>query len=55
MKYEGVTFVDAEAKKLKRAEFIQTHLSVFWLDRDEPTRKRMLGNVHDLITNRKKK
>lgn len=50
LKYENVTFLKEPAKKLTRDEFIAQHLNVFWLDRKESTRRKMLGVVHDLIT-----
>ncbi len=54
LKYENVTFLKAPAKKVSREEFISQHLNVFWQDRDESTRKKMLGTVHDLIIGTKK-
>lgn len=53
LKYENVTFIKEPAKKLTKEEFIGLHLNIFWLDRDEETRKKMLGAVHDLITGSK--
>ena len=50
LKYENVTFLKSPAKEMTRDEFIARHLSVFWLDRKESVRKKMLGTVHDLIT-----
>lgn len=54
LKYENVTFLKEPAKKLTRDEFIAQHLNVFWLDRKESTRRKMLGTVHDLITGENK-
>ena len=54
LKYENVTFLREPAKKLTREEFIALHLNVFWLDRKEITRRKMLGTVHDLIIGVKK-
>lgn len=54
LKYENVTFLKEPAKRLTKEEFIALHLNVFWPDRDEATRKKMLGKVHDLITGAKK-
>ncbi len=54
LKYENVTFLKEPAKRLTKEEFIALHLNVFWPDRDEATRKKMLGTVHDLITGAKK-
>ena len=50
LKYENVTFVKEEVKKMSKSEFIAHHLNVFWLDRDEAKRKKMLGAAYDLIT-----
>lgn len=50
LKYENVTFLKEPAMKLTREEFIAQHLHVFWQDRKESTRRKMLGQVHDLIT-----
>lgn len=49
LKYENVTFLAEPAKSLSREEFIALHLDVFWQDRKVTTRKKMLGEVHDLI------
>lgn len=49
LKYENVTFVREEVKKMSKGAFVAQHLNVFWLDRDEATRKKMLGAVYDLI------
>lgn len=50
LKYENVTFLKDPAQRLTRDEFIAQHLNVFWLNRKESTRRKMLGTVHDLIT-----
>lgn len=55
LKYENVTFLKEHAKRLTRDEFIAQHLHVFWQDRKEATRRKMLGTVHDLITGVNKK
>ena len=54
LKYENVTFLREPAKKLTSDEFIALHLNVFFQDRDEDTRRKMLSEVHDLITGAKK-
>lgn len=54
VKYENVTFLKEPAKRLTREEFIARHLNVFWQDRKESTRRKMLGNVHDIIMGVKK-
>jgi hypothetical protein len=50
LKYEGVTFVKSAVEKLTKDAFVKAHIGVFWQDRDKPTRKKMLGHVYDLIT-----
>lgn len=55
IRYENVTFLKAPAKKQTKAEFIAAHIHVFWQDRDETTRKKMLGAAYDLITGTGKK
>lgn len=54
LKYENVTFIKEEVKKMSKSAFIAQHLNVFWLDRDEAKRKKMLGAAYDLITGVKK-
>lgn len=54
LKYENVSFVKEEVKKMSKSAFITHHINVFWLDRDEATRKKMLGAAYDLITGAKK-
>lgn len=54
VKYENVTFLKEPAKRLTREEFIARHLNVFWQDRKESTRRKMLGTVHDIIMGVKK-
>lgn len=55
MKYNGVTFVADEARKMTEEEFIKAHLGNFWLDRDEETRRKMLADVYKRICGKKKK
>lgn len=55
MIYEGVTFVEAEVKKMGEQDFVKTMLPVFWQDRDEATRKKMLADVYMRICGKKKK
>lgn len=50
MIFERVNFVEEEIKKMSRDEFESRHINLFWLDRDEATRKKILGQVYDLIT-----
>lgn len=49
MFYERVNFNEEEVKKMNRDEFESRHINLFWLDRDEATRKKMLGEVYDII------
>ena len=55
MIYEKVTFVEEEIKKMSKEVFIEKHLGVFWVDRDEETRKKMLADVYKRITGKGKK
>ena len=54
VKYENVTFLKEPAKRLTREEFIAQYLNIFWQDRKESTRRKMLGTVHDIIMGVKK-
>jgi len=54
MRYQGVTFVDEACKKMSKEEFIERHKDVFWQDRDEKTRKKMLADVYERMTGSKK-
>ena len=45
MRYEGVTFVTEACKGMSKEEFIERHKDVFWQDRDEKTREKMLADV----------
>lgn len=49
LRFEGVTFVKTECVKLSRDEFIKRHVDIFWLDKDKPTRKKMLSSAYDLM------
>lgn len=53
MKYEGVTFVAEAVAKMSKDEFINKHIDAFWLDRKEPTRKKMLADVFNRIVGKK--
>ena len=55
MRYEGVTFVAEEVKKMPKEVFIRKHIGFFWLDRDEKTREKMLADVYSRINGKKKK
>lgn len=47
--YERVNFNEEEVRKMTRDEFESRHINLFWMDRDEATRKKMLGEVYGLI------
>lgn len=47
MTYEGVNFVEEACAKLSKEEFIERHKGVFWQDRDEKTREKMLADVYE--------
>lgn len=49
MIYEGVNFNAEEVRKMTPEEFESRHLPLFWRDRNEETRKKMLGQVYELI------
>lgn len=49
MIFERVNFNNAEVKKMTREEFVSRHVGILWPDRDEATRKKMLGQVYDLV------
>lgn len=49
MIFEGVNFNEESVRKMSRDEFESRHIALFWLDRDEATRKKMLGQAYDLI------
>lgn len=49
MLFEQVNFNEEEIKKMSREEFESRHIKLFWIDRDEATRKKMLGEVYDII------
>ena len=53
MRYEGVTFVAEEVKKMPKEVFIRKHIGFFWLDRDEKTREKMLADVYSRIVGKK--
>lgn len=50
MLYEGVCFFEDACKKMSKEEFIEHHKDVFWQDRDEKTRLKMLADVYERMT-----
>ena len=49
MKYEGVTFVEEQVRKMSKDSFVVAHFPYLWQDRKERERKKMLSTVYDLI------
>jgi hypothetical protein len=54
IKFENVTFCKDVIRKMKKEEFISSHLNIFWRDKDEQTRKKMLSQVYGLCAEPKK-
>lgn len=54
IKFENVTFISSEVLKMKKTEFISSHLKIFWRDKDEETRRKMLSQAYDLCAGPKK-
>lgn len=54
IKFEKVTFIKSEVLKMKKAEFISSHLNIFWRDKNEETRRKMLSQAYDLCAGPKK-
>lgn len=52
---DQVNFNGPEVAKMTREEFISSHIGLFWLDRDESTRRKMLGDVYDRFVKPKPK
>lgn len=46
MKYEGVTFVEHEVRKMTESDFIKAHVDSFWLDKEKEVRKKMLRDIY---------
>lgn len=49
MIYEQVNFNEQEVKKMSATEFEAVHIDLFWQDRDEATRKKMLADAYKLM------
>lgn len=49
MIFERVNFNEEEVRKMSLANFTKRHIHLFWLDRDEKTREKMLGQAYGLI------
>lgn len=50
MIYEGVNFNEDVCGKMTAEEFEAAHVDIFWKDRDEATRKKMLAEAYKLMT-----
>lgn len=48
--FEKVSFSVEYAKSVTKEEFIERHVGVFWLDRSEDVRRKMLSDAYDIIT-----
>ena len=48
--FEKVSFSVDYAKSVTKEEFIERHVDVFWLDRSEDVRRKMLSDAYDIIT-----
>lgn len=49
IRFEGVSFVISAIKKISKEEFINKFINVYWLDRTEKRRKKMLSDAYDKI------
>jgi len=54
IRFENVTFIVSEVGKMKKEDFISHHLGIFWRDKDEKTRRKMLSQAYDLCVKPKK-
>lgn len=54
IKFENVTFLKGVVSKMKKEEFVNSHLDIFWQDKNEQTRKKMLSQVYELCAGPKK-
>ena len=48
--FDKVSFSVDYAKSVTKEEFIERHVDVFWLDRSEDVRRKMLSDAYDIIT-----
>jgi hypothetical protein len=48
--FEKVSFSVEYAESVTKEEFIERHVGVFWLDRSEDVRRKMLSDAYDIIT-----
>ena len=54
IKFENVTFLKGVVSKMKKEEFVKSHLDIFWKDKNEQRRKKMLSQVYELCAGPKK-
>lgn len=46
---EGVSFNEHLVRRMSKSEFIRIHFPVYFQDRDEKHRKKMLSEIYDRI------
>ena len=51
---EGINFVKHAIKPMKKQDFVKAHMDKLWQDRDPEEREKMLSDVYDAITGKKK-
>jgi hypothetical protein len=54
MNVEGVIFADDNVALMKKKDFIDLHMNVAFLDREEEDRRNMLSDIYDKIKGVKK-
>ena len=54
LRYENVSFVKDYARRQTKEEFIASHINIYWQNRKESTRRKMLSEVYDLINGTEK-
>ena len=50
IRIECVSFSVEYARSVTKDEFIEQHVSVFWQDRSEENRRKMLADAYDILT-----
>ena len=48
--FECVSFSVEYAMGVTKEEFIEQHVNVFWQDRSDADRRKMLGDAYDILT-----
>ena len=46
---DGVNFIEGRIKGMPLKTFVDSHIGVFWQDRDKATRRKMLEEVYNEI------